>query len=593
MTYHKDQLIPKVSECMPTEVTKYFLSRLFLLYLIQVLLYSDIYSQDVSQISTSDPIKIKGSLALNLGVYQANGISSRRDPFSYLVLGRLNFNLFGVVDVPVGVSLTQQENNFSQPFNHYGLSPQYKWVQAHLGYRSLQWSPYTLSGHTFLGVGVDVELPFETGPKVKLSAMRGRLRRSVDLETAVLRGEAAAYRRRGYGFNLTLTSQNNAKTFGSFNVFHAADEANSIEILDGFQKLLPEENVTIGFSGQWEIFTKVVLSGHYGFSAFTRDQDNLDDEIAVPAPFLMSKIGRAFLTPNASTQYNDAFDVSADWQVKTWALKFKYQRIDPSYETLGSYYFQNDLENVTLSAASTLHQGKIRIYSSLGQQRNNLEGDKTTRTKRLIGSLNYNHSISDRMAFNGSFSNYSSNLKVMREELSDTLNFYQINTSATAGVNYVLGRNSLDRSIFVNATYQVGNSRDEYRIYASESRFLIFGAGYRWKLPAKRWQFRAIGNYSRQTSDQTQTVIIGPNLNASRTFAQKKINASYTLGYNWNLQNQTLSYGLLKNALQFSYRLNGGQRVGAQLILLSKANLLDRERSYSELRGKMSYKINF
>ncbi|MCB0686362.1 MAG: hypothetical protein KDC53_07550 [Saprospiraceae bacterium] len=418
--------------------------RIILLSSIHLLLVVQILAQDLGQLDAAHPVQLSGGMTINLGAYSAAGISGRRDPFSYLVLGRLNFNLFGVVDVPIGVSFTQQENGFSQPFNHYGMSPRYKWIQTHVGYRNLTWSPYTLNGHTFLGAGIDLDLPLNAGPKIRLSAMSGRLRRAVDTETALLEDEQPSYRRKGHGLNLQLTDRNNSKNFFTANVFAAKDDPFSIQDLSGYDLESARENVTIGLGGQVSLLDKLVLNGNYGFSALTRDAEN-EDVSEEKLPFLM-ELGKVFITPNQSTQFDEAFDVSAGWQIKTWSLKIKYQWIDPGYSSLGSYYFQNDFENITIDGATTLQGGKIRLRASLGQQRNNLEGDKMTRTKRLIGSLNYNHSLTDRMAINGSFSNYSSSLKVVQEELSDTLNYYQINTSINAGINYVVGSNA-DRSL--------------------------------------------------------------------------------------------------------------------------------------------------
>ena len=54
-------------------------------------------------------------------------------------------------------------------------------------------------------------------------------------------------------------------------------------------------------------------------------------------------------TPRLSSAYYQAFKTSLDYQFERWIMGVAYERIDPGYRTLGAYYFNNDLENVTVA----------------------------------------------------------------------------------------------------------------------------------------------------------------------------------------------------------------------------------------------------
>jgi len=63
--------------------------------------------------------------------------------------------VYGIV-LPFSFRLSEQQRDFRQPFNQFGVSPYYKWAKLHLGYRSHNWSTYALAGHSITGVGLEL-----------------------------------------------------------------------------------------------------------------------------------------------------------------------------------------------------------------------------------------------------------------------------------------------------------------------------------------------------------------------------------------------------------------------------------------------------
>ena len=543
--------------------------------------------------NNADPIKLSGGISINLGNYQSFGIENRRDPFSFLITGNLNFRVKGF-NIPVGASFSQQESRFLQPFNQVGFSPKYKWVQSHFGYRSMNFNPFTLNGHTFLGTGLEVELPIGIGPKIFISTMYGRMRRAVDPADAEINEGRTAYKRIGYGAKVKLVQRNNSSNSFAVDVFKGSDRENSISTPIDVYEVLPKENVTIGITGQYQLFGKFVLAGNYGFSALTRDtRSSAEDISGLEEPLLQNSIGGLFLDPNSSTQYKNAYSGSIFYNEKTYNIGLDYKRIDPGYETLGSYYFQNDIENITISASTSLKDRRIRISGSLGQQANNIEDDKSTKTNRLIGSFAYNHSINSKLAFNASLSNYSSELKVERDELSDSLNLYQINTSLNFGASYIISPNSSDKILTLNTSYQRGNSRDEYRIFESENTFYMISAGYRHNFPIKKISVGFNMNLSKNIGMESTNTIIGPFANLTKSLNKKKSKIGYTIGYNSNSLDGESAFGILSNRLFATHKLSKKSSLALNIGLISKIENRQSQNSYSELRARSTYKLNF
>ena len=548
------------------------------------------HAQDIEKVIKAKPIQFSGGIGINLGAYRAFGTENRRDPFQYLLSANLNIKLFDVINIPLGASISQQESRFMQAYNQYGFSPQYKFVTTHFGYRSMSFSPYTLNGHTFLGGGTEIELPTTRGPILKVAAMYGRFRRSVQPDDATLNNGQGAYKRIGYGAKVSMAARNKPVNLLNLSLFKGRDLVNSIDVPFINETITPMENVALGVQGQLEIIDGLIVKVDYGNSALTRDVRNEKIE-GQEVPLAYRFLGKFFET-RQGTEFNNALTSKLDYHFNRLTIGLQYKRIDPGYLTLGSYYFQNDIEDMTLNTGLLSKNGKINVSGSLGRQRNNLEGDKSTQNVRLIGSLNYSHQLTKLLNLSASFSNYSATLKVEQEELSDSLNLYQVTTNYNLSVNYKLPNNN-SSSLWLNASYQKGNSRDEYRVFDDENSFYNISTGYRMSTKKNQVSLNVAMNYNNIIAMVGSTQRIGPSLTLSKPFIDKKLRSSYTLSFNQTLVEQGDNYGLLSNRLSLSYNLEKKGSLSFSLAHFFKNDSRANANSFSELRGGMSYRYSF
>ena len=84
-----------------------------------------------------------------------NDSTHKSAPFVYYISGTLNTSAFGI-SFPVSYTFSKNNSDFSNPFYRLGASPEYRWAKAHIGYRSISFSKFTLSGHNFLGGGLEL-----------------------------------------------------------------------------------------------------------------------------------------------------------------------------------------------------------------------------------------------------------------------------------------------------------------------------------------------------------------------------------------------------------------------------------------------------
>lgn len=208
---------------------------IFLFVVVLTATVSKTHAQNIESIGKEKPLSISGGVSLSQIFYGVSGIESRRDPYTYFASGNVNFSLYGW-SVPVSFSISNQNTSFQQPFNQYSLHPTYKFVTAHIGYASMSYSPYTVSGHIFLGAGIDV-VP---EGKWKFSGLYGRFLKAVELTSDSTGINTPAYERMGYGFKASYGSGGNQV---DIILFHGEDDINSINPLPDSIEVRPEENI--------------------------------------------------------------------------------------------------------------------------------------------------------------------------------------------------------------------------------------------------------------------------------------------------------------------------------------------------------------
>ena len=116
------------------------LTKKLYLSILAAVAFHTITAQDIEQVNLKKPIQLSGTINLQLESYSANGIDNRKKPFSWMISGTPVLTILGV-QMPFSFLFSNFENRYYQPFNQYGISPKYKWITVHAGYRNIQFSP--------------------------------------------------------------------------------------------------------------------------------------------------------------------------------------------------------------------------------------------------------------------------------------------------------------------------------------------------------------------------------------------------------------------------------------------------------------------
>jgi len=564
--------------------------------LLVIILYASAcvvaYSQNLDAIGKERPLSITGGVSLNQILYGVTGIESRRDPYTYYASGNLNFALYGW-NCPLSFSVSNRNTSFQQPFNQYSLHPTYKWVTGHFGYTSVSFSPYTVSGHMFLGGAIDAA----PEGKFKVSALYGRFLKAVEPDTVNANAAAPAFKRMGYGFKASYGS---GADFIDIITFHAQDEVNSISYVPEALGILPQENLVMSVSAGKSLFKNFLVKAELAASALSRDtraeESNQDHPLAKVKPLYTSRL---------SSSYYKAFKSSFSYQQQGYALGVTYERIDPQYRTLGAYYFNNDLENITANAAASLAQGKVNVAVNAGSQHDNLDKSKISTMRRLVGSVNVAFAPSQKVNFAASYSNFQTYTNIRSQFVNvnaltpydnlDTLNFTQISQNATLTGMYRFGRNeNKQQSINCNLTFQDAADKQGQVSQNSGVQFYNANAAYALNVVPRSMMVSVSLNGTLNQGAGISSKTLGPTAAVSKSFFEKKLRTTLSSSYNTTYTGSERVSTIINGRLNGTWTMQKKHNVNLGFVVVNRqANREGAASAFTEFTGTLGYSYSF
>lgn len=497
-------------------------------------------AQDLENIGKEKPISFSGGLSINQIFYSSHGLSSRRDPYNLLASGNLDLNIYGW-SIPLTFSASKYNSSFTQPFNHYSIHPSWKWVTVHAGFTSMSFSPYSVNGHIFSGAAIELSPP----GKWRFSALYGRFLKAVPGTI----NSQPSFQRMGYAVKAGFGDSRN---FLDLTLFHAEDDKLSIPAVFDSLPITPHENLVVSIAGGKSIYKHVVVKGEFATTAITRDTRS---EITGNRN-LLAKPGFLF-QPRLSSSFYKAIKTSLDYHHDGWRIGCSYEYIDPGYQTLGAYYFNNDLENVAVNGTTSLLKDKLNVTLTAGIQRDNLDKAKISTMRRMVSSVNINYAVLQKLNVSVSWSSFQTytNIRSAFETINqltpydhlDTLNFTQISRNASATGVYTLSGNDPNRK-HLNMTLTWQSAAGEGA--SAAARFYNLSTGYSVAMPSHNTSLSLTFNANAHQGDFMTAGTLGPSASVSKSYFRRKMRM--TLSSSWNTTHNNGS----SRRTQFNARLS-------------------------------------
>lgn len=509
-------------------------------------------AQDLEKIGKKDMLKINGGLSYSSVFYNADGIEKRRQPFTYFLSGNVTANFLGI-SLPYTFNYSNNQVNYTQPYNINCLNPTYKWIKGYVGITSMNLSQYTMSGHIFAGAGVEL-----TPKNFKFAALYGRFKKATEYDLVNNTDINMAYKRMGWGGYAGYEKNGHSLKLVYFS---AKDDARSLTFVPINTNITPMENTVVSLAGKTTLYKNIILDGEYALSGLTRNITSPLDISSAPRNQLP-----VIFTPNATSQFFSAYKASIGYREKYLGINFNYERVAPDYKTLGSYYFNNDLENFTISPSLNLLKGKLNLNANTGLQRNNLSKDKLNTTTRWVGSFSASFAPNKSWNLTGNYSNFSSFTKQRPQEdpfyrnTLDTLNFFQLTQSGMVSVMYNFGRTKMKQNIIFSGNYQVTGQQQgaisDPGPFATTirttvpSKIVNANLGHTLMFQETKTSITTAINVNDIIVSNSNILYYGPNINVGRSFLKNLLRLSAGTSYNMVFTND------IKTNEVFSHRIS-------------------------------------
>lgn len=546
------------------------------------------FTQNLETIKDAKPFQYHGTIQLSGGGYTAMGIENRRNPYIWSISGNPTFYLYDI-EIPFSFVISEQNRSFRQPFNQFGLSPTWKWITLHGGFRNLTYSNYTLNGHTFLGAGIDLN------PKwLRFSAMYGRFQKAIEEDTTDIANELSqytypAYKRRGFATKIGFGKNNNFLDIIYTKIW---DDSASLSKKPEKEKILPGNNSTLGIVAQTTFLKNFTFNLDAAMSALTKDVTSSPYDLN---DVLMGKIANILVPGKLSTVVSYALETSLRYNSRPVTILAKYQRIAPEYESYGMYFIQSDLERVTIAPNFRMFKNKLMLGGSYGYQRDNLKNNKLAATRRMIGSANLNYNAGPKFGVTFSYSNFGTTQQPGTKSLNDTTKIDQISHSVMLSPRFTLMKdNSLMHNIIMTAVYQNLNDRNKLNTTNFEMKNTNANINYMVGFLPQKLNVNVGVNTNYNILSVGNTLSYGFSTGCNYTFAKDKVTLGEQFNWNKNSFNKVSNGSTLQNSFNLSYQIVPHHTLSTN-VLLTHNKAIDEtiNPTFTEFMGLITYSLTY
>ena len=553
-----------------------------LLFIFAFQLVSNVlFAQDIETVIKYKPIEFTGSVTLYNSFYHIHGIDPRKKDFSWYITGNPNLKIYGI-DVPFQFTISEQERSFRQPFNQFSITPSYKWAKLYLGYTNITWSPFTWAGQTTLGAGIELN-----PNKFRFGFLYGRLSRAIEEDLTTIEPQMPAFRRTGYATRIGYGTET---SHVDLLFLKGKDDENSLNTIPQQTVVLPAENAVLGLSSKLKFSEHFFWNVDVATSVYTRDVRATafkNDE-----PRFIKTFG-SLVHANTSTQMYNAVQTEFTYVTKVLKLKAKYKRVEPDFASMGAYYFQTDVENITLEPSLNFAKQKLRIYSSIGKQRDNLLDKKSFTTKRIIGNFGIDWSPTKVFGFNSSYSNYSGDqskgLKIPNQLTQQS--YVSQNILLAPRFTFIKESVSHLHMLILNRQWLQDKNANTSKL----TEYEVNNLNYTGTLIFNKSAFTLSGSYlhTEFNSNANDNLLNGFSVNANKAFLSNKILMGLTFSETFHQLNSNPFATIINVSTQDSYALNQHHGINFSVYYISSESKVATTNSFTEYTIDLGYTYTF
>jgi|WetSurMetagenome_2_1015567.scaffolds.fasta_scaffold25561_2 hypothetical protein len=539
-------------------------------------------AQDLSNIKSAKPLTLSGNVGVNMVLYDAEGIDSRQEPFTYGFNANAVLTLYSI-SMPFSLTWYNNKSNFSQPFNQFGFSPSYKWITGHIGYRNLTFSEFTLNGQTFLGCGIEL-----TPGKFRFGAVYGKFNTNSEYDPYAA-DSLPDYSRKGWAMKIGYGTSENYIDISLLRIGDKLGDYAGID--DSTITSTPKQNMAYGLKSKVTIIKNLSFEVDGAISFYT-DDVKASELSGIEDNWL--KLSGNFMTINQTSNYYTAIKSALTYRFnKRFSTGLAYRRIDPGYQSMGAYFFSDDMENITINQTAILLKDKLTFTGNLGLQRDNLNNNKESTSKRTIGSANLSYTINRNYAINAGYSNFTTNQKAGTAAIIDSLKLYQTNQSFTFSPRYMKVTEKKSHTVLLTCNYMNLDDKNKTTADQTETHTTMIYLYYILGILPQQLTVNLGINYTGLVNNLYGYTLKGVTAGLSKGMLKNNLSLSWNNSFALNKVNSDKGT-VFNTSLSANYRV--GKKHSLSMSFYHVRNNFDDNAStstYNESRGEFSYAYSF
>lgn len=540
--------------------------------------------KELKDLKKQKPFEISGGVGMGFSSYFSNDPVNRRTaPLNWFVSGAPVVKIYGI-SLPFTLIYSETGRSLTHPFvyNFYGVSPYYKWAKTHFGFRSMQFSEYTMNGMMFNGAGIELE-----PKKIRFAAFWGVLNPAVAEDTAEGRQGVfvPAYQRRAYGTKIGVGGKDN---YVDLIVFKGRDISNSLKNLPENELIRPGDNLSTGLKTRFKFLKNWFAELDGGVSLYTRNVlfDSLRDVEALQKY-------KALLMVNSTTRAYYAGHILTGCQYNNWGVNFRIREVSRDFATMGIYFIQNDIREFTANPNVRLLKGKMSLGSSLGWYTDNISRKRDGTTIRKIMNFSSSYSPGKNWVFSAGYLNFGTSRSAGLIQQNDSITFSLINQAINGNVSYTRSNGRYTQFVSAFGNFQQADDRNQFTGSFSNSTTSSMAVNYNFTHTALKL---TMGTGLHLTAFEVAGIsnnIRGSSVNVSRPWMKDKLKTALSASFSERFSNEEKQGNIFSASLNTSLDIKKKHQFSLLANLLNNNTGILSNNLLSEQRISMRYNFIF
>lgn len=540
-------------------------------------------AKNIKKIKDKKAFEYGGSVAIGGSYYNSSSPNKRLAPYNWFVAGSPFIKLYGV-NIPFTFAYSETGRSLTHPFHYQfsGASPYYKWATSHIGFRSMNFSDYTMSGVVFNGVGIELK-----PKKFYFGAFYGVFNPANELDSADFNFGVIlpSYKRIGYGAKLGYGSD---KNYFNLSYFRGKDDVKSLKNTPSFETIKPMDNVTIGPSFKVTILKKWFIESDVALSVLTRNtmNDSLKESKDLRTVY-------KFIRVNTTTYAAFAGHVSTGLNFDKWRISFRARQVSSDFQSLGINLLQDDIREFTANPSFTLFKSKMTVGGSFGFYTDNVSNKRINTTKRSIYNTSIGLTPSAKLSINLAYSNFGTTRTNGLVQMNDSITFSIINTAYTASANYNFG--SAKKPFYVSffGNYQIADDRNVFTQKYNNSQ--VFNTGLNAQKTVEKIKTQVSGgiSYAQFLVAAQKFDTRNAQTSLSKTFKDKKIKSGLTFTYSERFLEGKKQGNVIATSANVQTTLGKKHNIQTQIRLMRNSTGIISNTAFNEQRIALQYGFSF